>query len=39
MPVKRFPAIAFGDLHHKRWRIEEAFKQLEHRLNLSMYPA
>lgn len=23
----RFPASAFGDLYHKRWRIEEAFKR------------
>ena len=30
----RFPASAFGDLCHKRWRIEEAFKRLKHRLNL-----
>ena len=30
----RFPASAFGDLYHKRWRIEEAFKRLKHRLNL-----
>jgi hypothetical protein len=30
----RFPAEAFGDLYHRRWRIEEAFKRLKHRLNL-----
>ena len=30
----RFPAAAFGDLYHKRWRIEEAFKRLKGRLNL-----
>lgn len=30
----RFPAAAFGDLYHQRWRIEEAFKRLKHRLNL-----
>ncbi|NHZ67232.1 transposase, partial [Massilia genomosp. 1] len=30
----RFPASAFGDLYHKRWRIEEAFKRLKSRLNL-----
>lgn len=30
----QFPASAFGDLYHKRWRIEEAFKRLKHRLNL-----
>ena len=32
--VERFPAGSFGDLYHKRWRIEEAFKRLKHRLNL-----
>jgi hypothetical protein len=25
----RFPASAFGDLYHKRWRIEEPFKRLK----------
>jgi hypothetical protein len=30
----RFPASAFGDLYHKRWRIKEAFKRHKHRLNL-----
>jgi hypothetical protein len=30
----RFPAALFGDLYHRRWRIEEAFKRLKHRLNL-----
>ncbi|WP_267876693.1 IS4 family transposase, partial [Massilia genomosp. 1] len=29
-----FPADVFGDLYHQRWRIEEAFKRLKHRLNL-----
>ncbi|MFM9438547.1 hypothetical protein ACFDR9_005655 [Janthinobacterium sp. CG_23.3] len=29
-----FPAHWFGDLYHQRWRIEEAFKRLKHRLNL-----
>lgn len=29
-----FPAAAFGDLYHARWRIEEAFKRLKHRLKL-----
>ena len=29
-----FPAAAFTDLYHRRWRIEEAFKRLKHRLNL-----
>jgi hypothetical protein len=28
------PAHEFGDLNHQRWRIEEAFKRLKHRLNL-----
>ena len=32
--ARRFPASAFGELYHKRWRIEEAFKRLKHRLNL-----
>ena len=32
--VARFPACSFGDLYHQRWRIEEAFKRLKHRLNL-----
>jgi len=27
-------AVAFGDLYHRRWRIEEAFKRLKHRLHL-----
>jgi len=30
----RFPAHYFGDLYHQRWRIEEAFKRLKHRLCL-----
>jgi hypothetical protein len=30
----RFPAAEFGDLYHQRWRIEESFKRLKHRLNL-----
>lgn len=29
-----FPAQAFADLYHSRWRIEEAFKRIKHRLNL-----
>ncbi|MFP3564949.1 transposase [Paraburkholderia sp. SIMBA_030] len=28
------PAAAFGALYHQRWRIEEAFKRLKHRLRL-----
>ncbi len=30
----RFPACGFGELYHQRWRIEEAFKRLKHRLSL-----
>ncbi len=30
----QFPAELFGDLYHHRWRIEETFKRLKHRLNL-----
>ena len=29
-----FPATLFADLYHQRWRIEEAFKRLKHRLHL-----
>lgn len=29
-----YPADCFGELYHKRWGIEEAFKRLKHRLNL-----
>jgi hypothetical protein len=29
-----FDAALFGDLYHQRWRIEEAFKRLKHRLHL-----
>ena len=32
--VVMFPASQFADLYHQRWRIEEAFKRLKHRLNL-----
>ena len=28
-----FPVALFGDLYHQRWRIEEAFKRLKHRLH------
>lgn len=31
---ENFPASQFADLYHQRWRIEEAFKRLKHRLNL-----
>lgn len=30
----QYPASLFGDLYHQRWRIEEAFKRLKHRLHL-----
>lgn len=29
-----FPAAAFGALYHRRWRVEEAFKRIKHRLRL-----
>lgn len=29
-----FPAACFAELYHGRWRIEEAFKRLKHRLGL-----
>lgn len=29
-----FPASAFANLYHGRWRVEEAFKRLKHRLGL-----
>ena len=28
------PTARFGELYHQRWRIEEAFKRLKHRLHL-----
>lgn len=34
LPAHDVPAQAFGDLYHQRWRIEEAFKRLKHRLHL-----
>lgn len=34
LPAQDFPASVFGDLYHRRWRIEEAFKRLKHRLKL-----
>ena len=34
LDATRFPASRFSDLYHQRWRIEEAFKRLKHRLNL-----
>ena len=32
--AERFPAAAFASLYHRRWRIEDAFKRIKHRLNL-----
>ena len=29
-----YPPAMFGDLYHQRWRIEEAFKRIKHRLKL-----
>ena len=29
-----FPCHAFADLYHQRWRIEEGFKRLKHRMHL-----
>jgi hypothetical protein len=34
LDAQNFPAALFGDLYHQRWRIEEAFKRLKHRLHL-----
>ena len=34
LPPEVAPAGAFGDLYHRRWRIEEAFKRLKHRLHI-----
>lgn len=31
---QRFPAETFGALYHSRWRVEEAFKRIKHRLHL-----
>lgn len=34
LDATQFPAALFADLYHQRWRIEEAFKRLKHRLQL-----
>ncbi|MDH2431785.1 IS4 family transposase [Pokkaliibacter sp. MBI-7] len=34
MDRQRFPASVFMSLYHQRWRIEEAFKRLKHRLQI-----
>lgn len=33
-PASELPAHLFGELYHQRWRVEEAFKRLKHRLKL-----
>ena len=34
LDTERYPSTAFSDLFHQRWRIEEAFKRIKHRLRL-----
>ncbi len=34
LDTARYPATSFSALYHSRWRIEEAFKRIKHRLNL-----
>lgn len=34
LPEADFPAGVFGDLYHQRWRIEESYKRLKHRLKI-----
>ena len=34
LDAARYPAAEFGALYHQRWRIEEAFKRIKHRLRL-----
>jgi hypothetical protein len=34
LDTNAYPAQEFADLYHARWRIEEAFKRIKHRLNL-----
>ena len=34
LDIAQFPVALFGDLYHQRWRIEEAFQRLKHRLYL-----
>ena len=34
LDTQRYPAHAFGALYHQRWRVEEAFKRIKHRLRL-----
>lgn len=34
LDAKTYPGAEFGALYHQRWRIEEAFKRIKHRLRL-----
>ena len=34
LDAQAFPVALFADLYHQRWRIEEAFKRIKHRLKL-----
>lgn len=34
LDVQRYPAEHFGALYHRRWRIEEAFKRIKHRMRV-----
>jgi len=34
LDMYRHPAATFRDLYHQRWRLEEAFKRLKHRMSL-----
>jgi len=34
LDTRRYPAATFRDLYHQRWRLEEAFKRLKHRMAL-----
>ena len=34
LDARRYPAEQFGALYHRRWRVEEAFKRIKHRLRL-----
>lgn len=34
LDASAFPVVGFASLYHQRWRIEEAFKRLKHRLHI-----
>lgn len=34
LDAQRYPVEQFGALYHQRWRVEEAFKRIKHRLRL-----